>query len=163
MKWIRLHPPDQLLLEQDLVAPEFRCGEIDGRWRRGAMRWPHLILAVTAPERPNAPTEYGFRFECTGYRQTPVTAQPWDIEADAPLPAARWPTGPSIVSSVFRPTWKQGQCLYLPCDRMSIEGHENWRNEHPSRLWQPARGIICYLEQIHELFYQSDYSGVVGA
>jgi hypothetical protein len=155
-------PPDLLLLEQDLAAPEFRCGVIEERWRLVATSWPHVVIAVSAPERPKAPTEYGFRFECTGYRQTPVTGRPWDLEADAPLPEARWPTGPSIVASVFRPTWKQGICLYLPCDRLALEGHENWRNEHPSRLWQPTRGIICYLEQIYELFNQSDYSGVVG-
>jgi hypothetical protein len=46
---------------------------------------------------------------------------------------------------------------------MSIEGHPNWINEHPARLWQPDRGIICYLEQIYDLFNQSDYAGVVGA
>lgn len=79
------------------------------------------------------------------------------------MPAAQWPTGPSIVSSVFRPEWKQGQCLYLLCDRMSIEGHDNWRNEHPSRLWQLDRGIICYLEQLNGLFFDSDYSGIRGA
>jgi hypothetical protein len=155
--------PDRLLLEQDLAAPEFRCGEIEGRWRRIDIRWPHVILAVAAIERPRAPKEYGFRFECSGYREVPVIGQPWDLETDGPLPVARWPTGPSIVSSVFRPSWKQGRCLYLPCDRMSIEGHDSWRHEHPSRLWQPQRGIICYLEQIHELLNQSDYSGVVSA
>lgn len=156
-------PPDQGMLEQDLAAPEFRCGEIEGRWRRVAVCWPHVILAVSAPEKPGAPTEFCFRFECSGYRQNPVTAQPWDIERDVPLPAVRWPTGPVMVSAVFRPDWKQGLCLYFPCDRMSIEGHENWRNQYPSRLWQPARGIICYVEQIYELFNQSDYSGIRGA
>lgn len=153
-------PPDRALLEQDLAAPEFRCGEIEGRWRRVAICWPHVILAVSAPVRPGAPVEFGFRFECTGYRQNPVIGQPWDIDQSRPLPAARWPTGPSMVSAVFRPDWKQGHCLYLPCDRMSIQGHDNWRNEHPSRLWQPERGIVCYLEQIYELFHQSDYSGL---
>jgi hypothetical protein len=64
-----------------------------------------------------------------------------------------------MLPSVFRPEWKQGLCLYLPCDRMSIEGHEAWRNDHSSRLWQPERGLICYLEQLYELFHQSDYSG----
>ena len=43
-----------------------------------------------------------------------------------------------------------------------MEGHDQWRNEHPSRLWQPTRGIICYLEQLYELFNQSDYAGVAG-
>jgi hypothetical protein len=156
-------PPDRVLLEQDLAAPEFRRGEIEGRWRRVSLNWPHVILAISAPERPASPSEFGFRFECSGYRERPATAQPWDLEANNPLPAARWPTGPAIVASVFRPDWKQGQCLYLPCDRMSIEGHDNWRSAYPSRLWQPARGLICYLEQIYEFFHQSDYSGIRSA
>ncbi len=112
---------------------------------------------------PNSPDEYGFRFECSGYRQTPATAQPWDVQADTPLPFGRWPIGKSILPSIFRPDWKGGQCLYLPCDRLSLEGHDNWRNEHPSRLWQPRRGIISYLEQLYDLFHQGDYSGVRSA
>jgi hypothetical protein len=153
-------PPDRVLLERDLAAPQFRCGEIERRWRHVATSWPHVIIAISAPGRPGSPAEFGFRFECSGYRQVPATAQPWDIKANAQLAAPKWPTGPVMVAAVFRPDWKQGQCLYLPCDRLSIEGHENWRNEHPSRIWQPERGIICYVEQIYELFHQSDYSGV---
>lgn len=156
-------PPDRALLEQDLAASEFRCGEIEGRWRHVATDWPYAIIAVSAPERSNAPKEFGFRFECSGYRQNPVTAQPWDIVANAPLPASRWPTGNAILTSVFRPTWKQGKCLYLPCDRMAMDGHEHWRHQHPQRLWQAARGIICYLEQIFELFHQGGYTGICGA
>lgn len=156
-------PPDRLLLEFDLAAPEFRCGQFEGRWRHVATDWPHMVIGVAAPARPGAPEEFCFRFNCSGYRRVPVTAQPWDIGPNRPLPPAGWPTGPQMVSAVFRPEWKQGQCLYLPCDRMSIEGHDNWRNEHPSRLWQPDRGIICYLEQLHGLFFDSDYSGVRGA
>lgn len=156
-------PPDRVLLELDLAAPEFRCGEVEGRWRHVSTNWSHVVIAVSAPSRTGAPEEFGFRFNCSGYRRTPVTAQPWDMAANSALPPARWPTGPRMVSAVFRPDWKQGQCLYLPCDRMSIEGHDNWRNEYPSRLWQPDRGIICYLEQLNGLFFESDYSGVRGA
>ena len=156
-------PPDRLLLDMDLAAPSFRRGEIEGRWRHVNTQWPHVIIAVSIPPTASGPAEFGFRFECTGYRQTPVTAQPWDIAANAPLPRAKWPAGGAIVSSVFRPDWKHGHCLYLPCDRMSIEGHDQWRTQHPSRLWQPSRGIICYLEQIYDLFHESDYSGVLGA
>lgn len=156
-------PPDRLLLDVDLAAPAFRCGEIEGRWRLVSTQWPHTIIAVSAPPRPSAPDSFAFRFECAGYRQSPVTAQPWDTNANSPLPHQRWPTGRSIVASVFRPEFKSGHCLYLPCDRMALEGHANWANEHPSRLWQPARGIICYLEQLHDLFNQSDYSGLRGA
>ena len=155
--------PDRLLLEQDLAAPEFRCGEIEGRWRHVSTTWPHAIIAVSADARPGAPDDYGFRFECSGYRQNPATAQPWDIPANQPLPFGQWPTGRTILPSIFRPDWKGGRCLYLPCDRFSIEGHDNWRNEHPSRLWQPRHGIICYLEQLYDLFHQGDYSGVRSA
>lgn len=156
-------PPDSLLLQQDLAAPEFRCGEIEERWRHIYTRWPHVVIAISAPPRPNGPPEFAFRFECTGYRQTPVSAQPWGITTDAPLQFPKWPTGPSIIPSIFRTGWKNGHSLYLPCDRMSIEGHDGWRTQHPSRLWQPSRGIICYLEQLYDLFHQSDYSGVLGS
>ena len=156
-------PPDRVLLELDLAAPEFRCGEVEGRFRHVSTHWPHAVIAVAAPPMPGAPQEFGFRFNCSGYRRTPVTAQPWDIASNTPLPPARWPTGPRMASAVFRPDWKQGQCLYLPCDRHSIEGHDEWRTKYPSRLWKPARGIMCYLEQIYDLFHHSDYSGVVGA
>ncbi|PKP72186.1 MAG: hypothetical protein CVT83_01185 [Alphaproteobacteria bacterium HGW-Alphaproteobacteria-5] len=152
--------PDRLLLDRDLAAPIFRCGEIEGRWRHVSTTWPYAVIAVSAAPRPNAPAEYAFRFECQGYRQVAVTAQPWDAENNAALAHVKWPIGRSIVPSVFRPEWKGGQCLYLPCDRLSFEGHENWRHEYPSRLWQPARGIICYLEQLYELLNQSDYTGV---
>jgi hypothetical protein len=156
-------PPDQLLLQFDLAAPEFRRGQIETKWRIVATAWPHVIIVVAAAQRAGAPDEYGFRFECNGYRQTPATAQPWDHHANGPLPAPRWPMGRTIVPSVFRPEWKGGQCLYLPCDRMSIDGHGDWIHKHPNRLWQPQRGIICYLEQLHDLLNQDDYSGIRGA
>jgi hypothetical protein len=149
----------QSLLEEDLAAPAFRSGEIDGRWRRISLVWPYLIVAVAAPSRPGAPAEYGFRFECTGYRANPVIGRPWDIAGSRPLAPECWPTGPVMVSAIFRPDWKNAECLYLPCDRMSIEGHGNWPTQYPNRLWQTDRGIVCYLEQIYELFHQSDYSG----
>lgn len=153
-------PPDRALLEQDLRAPEFRCGVLEGRWRHVGTDWPHAVIAISAPERPGSPAEFGFRFELSGYRASLPTAQPWDVTSNTALPATKWPTGRSIVPSVFRPGWKGGQCLYIPCDRLSMEGHDQWRDQHPSRLWQPTRGIVCYLEQIYELLNQSDYSGV---
>lgn len=156
-------PPDRVLFELDLTAPAFRCGEIEGRWRLLETAWPYAVFAVAAPPRPGAHEMFEFRFNCAGYRATAATAQPWDHASNRPLPAAKWPTGPSIVSSVFRPEWKNGQCLYIPCDRLSIEGHDEWRTKYPSRLWEPDRGIICYLEQIHGLLFDSDYSGIRGA
>jgi hypothetical protein len=156
-------PPDELMLLEDLAAPRFRRGEIEEKWRLVSVTWPHVVIAVAAAPRPGSPAEYALRFECSGYRQKPVTGQPWDIEANAPLPPAKWPGGSSIIPSIFRPEWKAGTCLYLPCDRISLEGHGDWIHQHPNRLWQPAIGITFYLDQIYELLDQSDYTGVRGA
>ena len=155
--------PDQALVERDLSLPEFRRGQIELRWRHVDTKWPYVVIAVSAAQRLSAPAEYGFRFECVGYPQVPATAQPWDLSTDAPLALSRWPTGRSIVTSVFRTNWKDGKCLYIPCDRMALEGHVGWPNEYPGRLWNPSRGILCYLEQLHDLLNQNDYTGVSGS
>ena len=90
-------PPDRVLLEQDLAAPEFRCGEIEGRWRHVTTCWPHVIIAVAAPPRPRAPEEFGFRFDCSGYRAEPGDgAAVGSSRPTQPLPAARWPTGTAM-------------------------------------------------------------------
>src|SRR5258706_5130624 len=157
-----IKPPDQLLLEKDLTSAEFRCGEIEGKWRHVSTTWPHVIIAVRPARVANGPAEFVFRFECTGYRETAVTGQPWNPETNSPLPAKDWPAGRSIIPSVFRPQWKEGLCLYLPCDRLSIQGHNDWLHQHPSRLWDSSRGILCYLEQIYELLNSNDYTGVLG-
>jgi len=86
-----------------------------------------------------------------------VTAQPWDLEANAPLKVDRWPKGQGRVALAFNVGWKNGTCLYLPCDRLSIEGHDNWRHDHPALLWDRDKGICKYLGIIHELLNSNDY------
>ena len=61
------------------------------------------------------------------------------------------------MSSVFRSDWKGGIALYLPCDRVSIQGHDNWRTEMPSKIWRPTDGIVQYLELVYELLHSRDY------
>jgi hypothetical protein len=51
---------------------------------------------------------------------------------------------------VFNPGWKNGDALYLTCDRQSIEGHSNWLSEFPWLIWKPAKGLVQYLEAVHE-------------
>jgi hypothetical protein len=154
--------PDQQAFEVHCTRADFRLGEIEGRWKHLATAWPCAMIEVTAAARPNAPERYAFRFDLAGYPAA-ATARPWNAEKDNPLPFNLWPTGKTIVPSIFRREWKDGTCLYWPVDRVSMEGHDQWRHEHPSRLWQPKRGIICYLEQLHDLLHSSDYSGVFSA
>lgn len=151
------------VLRAHLEAGPFQSGVDRGRWRLVVLDWPHVVIAVTAAPRPGAPMEYAFRFECTGYPQVPPTAQPWSEVLKGGLPPAQWPGGRSRVPFAFNPSWKGGQCLYLPCDRLSIEGHDPWRTQHPSLIWSPRRDITQYLAVIYELLNSSDYTGLRSA
>jgi hypothetical protein len=147
--------PDERVLRLHLESGRFRSGVASGWWRFVSLTWPYLIVGITARDN----VEYGFRFHCADYPRTAVTAQPWDLAADAPLPGNRWPTGRARVPKAFNPGWKNATCLYLPCDRRAIEGHDNWRHEHPALLWDPEKGICKYLGIIHELLNSGDYGG----
>ena len=154
-----LQPPDQRMLRLHLESGRFRAGVVAGRWRLVSLEWPHVVIGVKARDG----IEYGFRFHCADYPHTAVTAQPWDIENDSRLPAEQWPTGQKRVSYAFNPGWHNGTCLYLPCDRQSIEGHENWRNEYPALLWDPKKGMCKCLGIIHEMLNSNDYRGRRGS
>ena len=156
-------PPGLLALEADLLKPAYRAGELNGRWHLLSLSWPCATFDVAAAPRPGSPPGYAFRFDLTGYPTTAPTAQPWDAEADAPLPERRWPTGTGVFASVFRPQWMAGRCLYLPCDRLSANGHHDWRHQHPDRQWDSARGVVHYLEQVHALLTEGGYAGVARA
>lgn len=155
-----LRLPDESALTIDLQSGAFALGFHYGRWRLHALKWPHLIIEVAAAQRARSPDWVALRFDCTGYPQDPPTAQPWDTATNAPLAFPKWPSGKSRVPAVFRPDWKSGTCLYLPCDRESITGHDNWRQEHPDLIWRPAFGLVQYLSAVHELLNSDDYTGV---
>jgi hypothetical protein len=155
--------PDERVLRAHLGSGPYLSGMDRGRWRLLSVTWPHIVIAVRAAERPGAPPEYALRFECSNYPQSPPTAQPWDSERGAPLESARWPGGRSRVPLAFNPGWKGGQCLYLPCDRLAIEGHDAWRNQHPSMIWSPQGDITQYLRIVYDLLNASDYTGLRGS
>jgi hypothetical protein len=154
--------PDERALRADFAGGPFLLGCARKRWRLGGISWPFVMIAVAGAPCPGAPDEWWFRFECSGYPQQAPTARPWDSETGVPLPTDRWPAGRSRVPAVFRPDWKGGVCLYIPCDRESFAGHEAWRVDHPALMWSPARGIALYLEALHELLNSSDYTGARG-
>lgn len=146
--------PDERAFQADAAKPHFRLAEAEHRWRLISTSWPHTFIAVTAKDG----REYVLRFNCAGYPQNPPTAGPWDIAGGRVLPFARWPrSGGGRLGLVFRTGWKNGTALYLPCDRESIAGHDNWRTEMPSKIWNPAKGIVQYLELVHELLNCGDY------
>ena len=159
----RLMAADEQVFRAHLEAGPFQSGVDRGRWRLLSLKWPFALVAIQADDRVGGPAEYALRFECTNYPQMAPTAQPWDAEQNSPLTPARWPNGKTRVPLAFNPGWKAGQCLYLPCDRLSIEGHDAWRTQHPSMIWTPTSDITQYLRIVHDLLNSSDYSGPRGA
>lgn len=147
--------PDQRAFEADVAKATFLLGQTEGRWRLIGVTWPFVLIAITAKDN----REYVLRLDCAGYPQTPPTGGPWDPDQNAVLAFELWPCGQGgRVTAVFRTDWKNGMALYLPCDRESILGHDNWRTEMPSKIWRPSQGIVQYLELVHELLHCRDYS-----
>lgn len=151
--------PDERALRADLESGRFLAGEAGKRWRLVAVDWPGVQIGITARDN----REFVLRFDCSGYPQNPPTARPWSAEKNAPLDVSLWPKGGARIAAVFNPNWKSGIALYLPCDRTAIEGHDNWRNEYPSKIWNPAKGITQYLEIVHELLQSRDYVELTAA
>lgn len=152
--------PDQRSVMADLAGGSFLIGEHSGRWRLRDLIWPNLMIEVAAAPRPQSPDSYCLRFDCTDYPQVAPTGRLWDPINNRLLPFAEWPTGRNRVPAVFRPDWKEGSCLYIPCDRQSFVGHENWLQEHADLIWHPKDGITQYLQAVHELLNSEDYTGV---
>jgi len=147
--------PDERAFEADVAKARFRLGQAEKRCRLVNITWPFALISVTAKDGH----EYVLRFNCSGYPQSPPTAGPWDTNRDAILAFDLWPRSQGgRLGSVFRTEWKGGSALYLPCDRESIAGHDNWRTEMPSKIWNPTTGIVQYLELVHELLNCKDYA-----
>ncbi|MGD9920057.1 MAG: hypothetical protein AB7V13_01255 [Pseudorhodoplanes sp.] len=146
--------PDERAFRADAAKAAFRLGQAEGRWRLIDIAWPVVLIAVSASDG----TEFVLRFDCQGYPAAAPTARPWDAAQNTPLAFDRWPGSKGgRVRAVFRTDWKGGTALYLPCDRVSREGHDNWQHETPTMIWRPDRGITHYLEIVYELLHCADY------
>jgi len=133
-------------LEAHLASGRFKAGVARGRWQLVAVNWPYTFIKVF--DRQGRPT--CIRFDCTGYPARPPQGTPWDYAKHQQLPAHLWPRG-GRVSQVFNPAWQGGAALYIPCDRVSIEGHANWYTELPHLIWNASRGLMHYVEALHEV------------
>ena len=133
--------PDQRAFEADVAKAAFRLGHAECRWRLVAVAWPFAFFGVFAKDG----REYVLRLNCAGYPQMAPTGGPWDLKTNQILGFELGPRGQGgRVSAVFRTDWKNGTALYLPCDRESLVGHDNWRREMPSKIWRPVDGIVPY-------------------
>jgi hypothetical protein len=147
--------PDHRAFEADVARAVFRVGVAERRWRLVTVAWPFAFVRVAAKDG----SECVLRLNCEGFPHKPPTGGPWDLQRNRILAFDLWPRGRGgRVTAVFRTDWKGGTALYLPCDRESFVGHDNWRTEMPSKIWRPTDGIVQYLEIVHELLNSRDYA-----
>jgi hypothetical protein len=149
---------DERAFRSHVERPDFQIGEGKGQWRLASIDWPHPVIIVRALDG----TDWAFRFDLRGYPAALPNARPWDLEANAPLVSNRWPQGTGRVAAAFNPNWNAA-ALYLPCDRLALAGHEQWLVQHPEKAWSPSRGIIHYLEIIHDLLASHQHLAAVRA
>lgn len=135
-----------LALEAHLSNGRFKAGTARGRWRLVEISWPYAYVDIF----DRVGHTICIRFNCTGYPAHPPQGTPWDYSDQQQLPGHLWPRG-GRVSQVFNPGWQGGTALYIPCDRVSIEGHGNWHSELPHLIWNPSRGLVHYVEAVHEV------------
>ena len=144
--------PDERAFRAHADRADFSIGAAKGQWRLLTVEWPFAVVTVRARDG----TEWAFRLTLDGYPASLPTAQPWNAEGRCPLEAAHWPKGTGRVAMAFNPGWNR-TALYLPCDRMALPGHEVWLVLHPEKAWNPTRGIILYLEIVHDLLASFDH------
>lgn len=143
---------DHARLLEHLDQAHFALGEINGRWRLRGVSWPFVFVDVQARDQ----RDYTLRLQCDGYPAIPTGAF-WDVANLAWLPAHRWPrTGPRF-GAALRTDWQGGTALYIPCDRNSIAGHEQWLQLHPAWAWDANVGIARYLDVVWTLLNGEDY------
>lgn len=145
--------PDEKALRADLASARFLAGEDRNRWQFKKLEWPHLFVTVTARDG----REYALRLNCSGFPAAAPTGTFWDLASGSRLPFDKWPRGGERIRLTFRPDWKNGDALYIPCDRESFVGHDCWATQHPQLIWKPAKGISHYLEVVHDLLQSRDY------
>lgn len=138
-------------LEAHLYSGRFLAGAARGRWQALGVQWPFAFISVAAKDGRS----FTLRFDCSGYPTQAPTATLWDYATQQMLAIQKWPRG-GRVSLVFNPGWKGGAALYIPCDRVAIEGHSNWLAEHPWLIWNPTRGLLQYVEAVCEILQSSE-------
>lgn len=146
--------PDEVALRRDLDSLAFRLGERRDKWRLLLLNFPHLYVQIVAPERAQGPGRFLLRVDAAGYRAIAPTAALWDGPANAPLAEPFRPlnAGGGLLIGF---TSSCGICLYHPIDR---QARDHWPQNHGDLAWGPDSDIITFLETVHALVHDKDYS-----
>ena len=146
--------PDEVALRRDLESLAFRLGTRRRKWNLLLLRFPLLYVQIEAPQRAQGPASFLLRVDAAGYRATAPTAALWDGPADTPLAETHRPHGASGTVLIGFSSGC-GVCLYHPIDRGA---RAHWPQAHHDLAWGPDSTIITFLETVHALVHDTDYS-----
>jgi hypothetical protein len=147
---------------EHVAAPDFQAGVASGWWgleTDAGVEWPYVVLWVAAPQRPNRPDRYHFRFYLQDYPAKGPTSMLWDPVQKTKLEPAKRPKGTGDVAIVFRTDWNAGDMLYAPWDRLAYDAHGDWPPKYAALAWKPTRTIVHYLRLTKALFDSEEYLG----
>lgn len=152
--------PDEHAVRDHLRSGRFRAGVAARRWRLVSVEWPFVLIAVSAAQRPNSPTEFVLRLEMTGYPHTAPTGSLWDVDANTSLAAEMRPKGQR--EQLFRTDgWTGGAtAMYAPWDRIALQSHPDWPQKYPLQSWNPSRDLSFILSNVHDALNADDYLGI---
>lgn len=155
-----MESPDERAVREHLAGGRFRAGAAARRWRLLSLSWPHALIAVSAAQRENSPTEWVVCFELTGYPHVAPTGGLWDVDTKASLTHDRRPKG-TRAAQLFRfDGWAGGAtAMYAPWDRVGLQAHPEWATTYRLQAWNPSRDLSFVLDQIHEVLTADDYLG----
>ena len=143
---------DHVDLLAHLDQASFLMGVLNGRWQLRSIEWPAVFIDVCARDA----RRHTLRLDCSSYPQAPTGAF-WDVSRGTWLAPGQWPRTGARFGVALRSDWQGGTALYIPCDRASIAGHEQWLQLHPAWAWDPKIGISRYLEVVWTMLNGEDY------
>jgi hypothetical protein len=138
------------LFQNHFEAPEYKSGEIEGRWGTSPTKdrpeWPIFFLWINS----STSEVYNFKFDFTDYPNSAPTSVLWDLKNNILLPIEKRPQKTKRQIQVFK-IWGRN-CNYLPCDRLAIEGHPTWPQEHSELIWDNQKDtFIKYLSELYQI------------
>lgn len=145
--------PDHAALLAHLQGGAFLLGEEKRRWKLRCVDWPHVFVDVCA----RSGEMFTLKLRCDGYPSLAPTGAFWDAANQSTLPPLNWPRAGSHRGQALRSDWQNGHALYIPCDRQSITGHDQWTQLYPAWLWCPRTGLTRYLDVVWQLLNGDDY------
>jgi hypothetical protein len=144
---------DHVQLLSHLESGPFLSGVDDGRWTLREINWPFVLVDVVAFNGD----VFTLRLQCDSYPALPPTGTFWDVVSNTRLAASCWPRTTGRGGQALRTDWHNGAALYIPCDRLSISGHDQWAQIYPAWLWDSKVGLTRYLHVVSELISDVDY------